>query len=342
MVAEFGPALTPASTPSSLNNNTTLEIEKAANTYKMSQKITTKTDAQNLLDKYDYFLFDCDGVIWLGDHLLPSVVETLELLKKQNKTVIFVTNNSTKARKDYLSKFEKLGISGIQKSEVFGSSYASAVYVDKILQLPKNKKVWVLGESGIETELHELGYETVGGTDPELVADGVAFNPDHKFLTDLDPDVGCVVAGLTTNLNYLKLSATMQYLLKDNKQIPFVATNIDSTFPSKGKLLIGAGSIVETVSFASGRQPDAVCGKPNQSMMQSILADNPGLKENPAKGIMVGDRLNTDMKFGRDGGLDTLLVLTGIEKQEVVETLPKGEAPTYFADKLGDLFELTQ
>ncbi|GEQ68340.1 hypothetical protein JCM33374_g2008 [Metschnikowia sp. JCM 33374] len=308
----------------------------------MSQKISTKDQAQSILDSYDYFLFDCDGVIWLGDHLLPSVAETLALLKQQKKTVIFVTNNSTKARQDYLSKFAKLGIPGIQKSEVFGSSYASAVYVDKILQLPKDKKVWVLGESGIETELAELGYQTVGGTDPALISEGVAFDADHEVLTNLDPDVGAVVAGLTFNLNYLKLSATMQYLLKDNKSIPFIATNIDSTFPSKGKLLVGAGSIVETVSYASGRKPDAICGKPNQSMMESILADNAGLKANPKRGLMVGDRLNTDMKFGRDGGLDTLLVLTGIETEEAVGALPSAEAPTYFANKLGDLFELTR
>lgn len=305
----------------------------------MSEKISNKQQVLKLLESYDYFLFDCDGVIWLGDHLLPSVVETLQLLKQQNKTVIFVTNNSTKSRSDYLAKFDKLGIKGITQNEVFGSSYASAVYVDKILKLPKEKKVWVLGEKGIETELQLLGYETVGGADPRLVEGGVNFDPNHEMLNKLDPDVGCVVAGLCMSLNYLKLSATMQYLLKDNKSIPFVATNIDSTFPMKGKLLIGAGSIIETVSFASGRKPDAICGKPNQSMMNSIKADNPGLKKTPNRGLMVGDRLNTDMKFGRDGGLDTLLVLTGIETEERVLLLDAHDAPTYYADKLGDLFE---
>lgn len=307
----------------------------------MSEKITSKEQVLNLLDKYEYFLFDCDGVIWLGDHLLPSVAETIHLLKGMQKTVIFVTNNSTKAREDYLHKFEKLGITGINKDEVFGSSYASAVYIDKILQLPKDKKVFVLGESGIETELKELGYETVGGTDPRLVKHGASFDPQDEQLVDLDAAVGAVVAGLAMNVNYLKLSVALQYLLKDNKSIPFIATNIDSTFPLKGKLLIGAGSIIETVANASGRRPDAICGKPNQSMMNTIKAMNPGLSSDTSRGLMIGDRLNTDMKFGRDGGLDTLLVLTGIEKEENVKSLPQSEAPTYFADKLGDLFEFT-
>lgn len=307
----------------------------------MSVKIDSKQQALQLIDSYDYFLFDCDGVIWLGDHLLPSVVETLQLLKEKKKTIIFVTNNSTKSRKDYIAKFTKLGIPGITKDEVFGSSYAAAVYVDKILKLPKDKKVWVLGEEGIEAELQEFGYTTIGGTDPRLVQDGVKFDPENEQLNNLDDAVGAVVSGLTMNLNYLKLSITMQYLLKDNKSLPFVATNIDSTFPLKGKLLIGAGSIIETVAYASGRQPDAICGKPNQSMMNSIKADNPGLQSNPKRGLMIGDRLNTDMKFGRDGGLDTLLVLTGIEKEDSVLALDKDQCPTYYAGKLGDLYELT-
>lgn len=308
----------------------------------MSTKLSTKEQIASVLDDYDYFLFDCDGVIWLGDHLLPFISETLDLLKAHKKTIIFVTNNSTKSRNDYLKKFANLGISGIDKSEVFGSSYASAVYVDKILNLPKDKKIWVLGEIGIEQELKELGYTTLGGTDPNLVKDGVEFDPNHPSLTNLDDSVGAVVTGLTFNLNYLKLSITLQYLLKDNKSIPFIATNIDSTFPSKDKLLIGAGSIIESVAYASGREPDAICGKPNQSMLNAIKADNVGLKENPKRGLMVGDRINTDMKFGRDGGLDTLLVLTGIETEERVQSLDKYVAPTYYADKLGDFYELTK
>lgn len=307
----------------------------------MSTKISTKAQVEAILDNYDYFLFDCDGVIWLGDHILPHVAETIEMLKKNNKTVIFVTNNSSKARNDYLSKFSNIGIKGITKNDVFGSSYALAVYVEKILKLPKDKKVWVLGEKGIEQELAELGYTTVGGTDSRLIEDGVKFNNESPFLTELDPEVGCVVAGLALNLNYLKLSATLQYLLKDNKSIPFIATNIDLTFPMKGKLLIGAGSIIETVSFASGRQPDAICGKPNQSMMNGIKEINPKLKENPKRGLMIGDRLNTDMKFGREGGLDTLLVLTGIETEENVLAQDNNVAPTYYANKLGDFYELT-
>lgn len=301
--------------------------------------ITTKAQAHEIIDKYEYFLFDCDGVLWLGDHLLPSVKETLDLLRKAKKKIIFVTNNSTKARSDYVKKFESMGIQEVKKEEIFGSSFASAVYILHILKLSKSKKVWVLGENGIEKELHELGYSTLGGTDPELAMTDTFDANDERFM-HLDNDVGAVIAGLTFNLNYLKLSLTTQYLLKDKKSIPFIATNIDSTFPMKGKLMVGAGAIINAVAYASGRKPDAICGKPNPSMMQSIMAANQDLRANPTKGLMIGDRLNTDMKFGRENGLDTLLVLTGIESLETLSELPIEESPTYYANKLGDLYEL--
>lgn len=304
----------------------------------MATKITSKAQVEKLLDSYDYFLFDCDGVLWLGDHLIPDVPETLDLLRAKQKELIFVTNNSTKSRQDYVHKFEKLGINGVEKKDLFGSSYASAIYVEKILKLPKNKKVFVLGEAGIEKELQELGYETVGGTDPNLLKNGVEFDPNDPQLQNLDSDVGAVVVGLCLSVNYLKFSVTMQYLL--NKDIPFIATNIDSTFPSKGKLLVGAGLIIKTMECASGRQPDAVCGKPNQGMLNAVKADRPELAKNTSRGLMIGDRLNTDMKFGRDGGLDTLLVLTGIETEETV--LAEDVKPTYYADKLSVLYELTK
>ncbi|PVH20901.1 hypothetical protein CXQ85_004413 [Candidozyma haemuli] len=305
-------------------------------------KVDTSKQAQAVLQDYEYFLFDCDGVIWLGAHVLPFVRETLSLLRNANKKIIFVTNNSTKSRSDYVKKFQDMGIEDVRKDEIFGSSFATAVYIQQILKLPQSKKIWVLGEEGIEKELQELGYETLGGSDTFYTKDGVNFDPNDESLAHLDDEVGAVVAGLTFNLNYLKLSITTQYLLKDNKSIPFIATNIDSTFPMQGKLLVGAGSIINTVAYASGREPDAVCGKPNPSMMASIMARNPGLKANPRTGIMIGDRLNTDMKFGKSNGLDTLLVLTGIETEENVKNLREGESPTYYADKLGDLFELLQ
>ncbi|ODV85742.1 hypothetical protein CANARDRAFT_27836 [[Candida] arabinofermentans NRRL YB-2248] len=302
----------------------------------MSIKVASKDQVDTILTKYDTFLFDCDGVLWLGDHLLPKIIETLNLLRSHNKKVIFVTNNSTKSRENYVSKFENFGLK-VSKGEIFSSSFASAVYISTILKLPKDKKIWVLGQSGIEDELKEVGYTTIGGTDPRL-NEPLNLNDPNSMIFNLDPDVGAVIAGLDLNMNYHKMSLTLQYLLQ-KPELPFIATNIDSTYPSKGLKLAGAGSVIESVAFAAGRQPMCSCGKPNPGMMDAIVAKH---AIDRSKTIMVGDRLNTDMKFGRDGGLDTLLVLTGIETMENVEKLATDEQPTYVANKLGDLYEYLQ
>jgi 4-nitrophenyl phosphatase len=83
-------------------------------------------DYSSLLDKYDTFLFDCDGVLWNGDTIVDGVKDVLSMLRSKRtppsrihysradrgseKSIIFVTNNATKSREDYKKKFDKLGI----------------------------------------------------------------------------------------------------------------------------------------------------------------------------------------------------------------------------------------
>ena len=82
-----------------------------------------------------------------------------------------MTNNSTKSRSDYRSKFEGLGVPASEE-EVFGSAYSAAVYISRVLKIPAPRnKVFVLGEAGIEAELRAEGVPFVGGTDPALRRD---------------------------------------------------------------------------------------------------------------------------------------------------------------------------
>ena len=76
------------------------------------------------MDKYDTFLFDCDGVLWLGSQALPYTLEILNLLKQLGKQLIFVTNNSTKSRLAYTKKFASFGID-VKEEQIFTSGYAS-------------------------------------------------------------------------------------------------------------------------------------------------------------------------------------------------------------------------
>ncbi|RDW86693.1 4-nitrophenylphosphatase [Aspergillus mulundensis] len=320
---------------------------------------------KEFLDKFDVFLFDCDGVLWSGDHLFPGTVETLELLRSRGKQVVFVTNNSTKSRADYKKKLEALGIPANTvsthhnylgqtsanphdritnknpaplKEEIFSSSYSASIYISRILTLPPNKrKVFVLGETGIEQELRSENVPFIGGTDPFYRRD---ITPeDYKLIAAgdeslLDPEVGVVLVGLDFHLNYLKLALAYHYI---RRGAVFLATNIDSTLPNSGTLFPGAGTVSAPLILMVGRDPVAL-GKPNQAMMDAIEGK---FQFDRARACMVGDRANTDIRFGVEGNLGgTLGVLTGVSSKE--DFMEGPVRPGVYLDKLSDLLEAAE
>lgn len=217
--------------------------------------------------------------------------------------------------------------------EIFASAYSSAIYIARIMNLPAPKnKVFVIGEAGIETELRSENVEFIGGTDPAYRRD---ITPeDYKGMADgsmLDENVGIVLAGLDFHINYLKLAIGYQYLARGAK---FLATNTDSTLPSNHTFFPGAGSISIPLINMTGQQPIAL-GKPSQAMMDAIEGK---FKFDRKKACMVGDRLDTDIKFGIEGKLGgTLAVLTGVSTKAEWEKEGAEVVPAYYVDKLSDL-----
>ena len=147
----------------------------------------------------------------------------------------------------------------------------------------------------------------------------------------LDPNVGVVLTGLDFHVNYLKVSLGMAYL---RQGAVFLATNIDTTLPSNKTLFPGAGATSAPLVASSGTTPLAL-GKPSQAMMDAIEGK---FKLDRKKTCMVGDRLNTDIQFGIEGGLGgTLAVLTGVSSKEEFVGEDKDVVPMAYVDKLGDL-----
>ncbi|KAF8622387.1 hypothetical protein AX15_007041 [Amanita polypyramis BW_CC] len=217
----------------------------------------------------------------------------------------------------------------VHTDEIYGSAYAAAVYLSSVYKLPKSKKAYVVGMQGLEEELSEEGISFIGGTDP---ADNT-LGPFSLAGFTPDPDVGAVVCGLDTNINYTKMSKAFQYLLKGDG-CAFVATNEDSTFPSEHGLLPGGGTVSAPLRCASGREP--VCtGKPSTVMLDCIRAK---IDYDPKRTVMIGDRLNTDILFGQKGGLATLLVLTGITSEaDISGPNASNIVPDFIMQSLGNL-----
>lgn len=184
-------------------------------------KITTKEQAQSFIDSNENFLFDCDGVLWLGNTPIRNAINTLKLLRSLNKRLIFVTNNAMKSRQDYVEKFASLGFE-IKIDDMFSSAFAAAVYVSEIAKIPKDKKALVIGQSGLTNELNLAGIETIIGPDPKYRRD---ITDEDRENINIDPSIGAVVCGLDLYINYLKIAHGLTQLR--NPKTIFVATNMD-------------------------------------------------------------------------------------------------------------------
>ncbi|WOL20546.1 hypothetical protein Cni_G29351 [Canna indica] len=96
-----------------------------------------------------------------GDKLIDGFPSTLQALRSLGKNLVFVTNNSTKSRKQYAKKFTSLGLD-VSEEEIFSSSFAAAMFL-KLRNFPREKKVYVIGEEGILEELRLAGFSCLGG-----------------------------------------------------------------------------------------------------------------------------------------------------------------------------------
>ncbi|CAL1353047.1 unnamed protein product [Linum trigynum] len=287
-------------------------------------------DADALIDSVETFIFDCDGVIWKGDKLIDGVPETLDMLRSRGKRLVFVTNNSTKSRKQYGKKFETLGLN-VNEEEIFASSFATAAYL-KSIDFPKDKKVYVIGEEGILKELDIAGIQYLGG--PEDGDKKIELKPGY-FL-EHDKDVGAVVVGFDRYFNYYKV----QYgtlCIRENPGCLFIATNRDAvTHLTDAQEWAGGGSMVGAV-LGSTKQEPLVVGKPSTFMMD-YLAKEFGITKSQI--CMVGDRLDTDILFGQNGGCKTLLVLSGVTSLSTLQSPTNSIQPDFYTNKLSDFLSL--
>lgn len=287
------------------------------------QKLATSSDYQEIIGRYDTFLFDCDGVIWRGNTAIPGVAQTLDMLRVKGKRLIFVTNNSNTSRSHYVTKFAKFGIK-VAVEEIFSSAYATAVYLREMVQFGPDQLAYVIGGDGIRSELAEVGVTSVGHDDNAQIT--------LNTLGEVEPNprIRAVVFGIDYDICYRKL-AQAHINLTENKDCLFIATNDDRTLPGGKHMYPGTGALLNSLVYSTQRTP-LVMGKPNQPMLDCVMEK---FHLDPARSCMVGDRLDTDILFGIKGGLSTLCVLTGVVGETDVLSSDQPQA-TYYTSSLGD------
>lgn len=252
-------------------------------------------------------IFDLDGVIYRGTRVLPTAVSTVRWLQEQGYDIHFLTNNSTQTRTHYQNRLRRMGIS-CHASQIMTSAYATALYFQEKGLVPA--RVLVVGEPGLVKELRGVGLHVVQRLD-EKPAQFVVVGMDQKF-------------------TYRKLADAQKCILAGAR---FIATNQDPTFPAEGQILPGSGSVVKAIETASGIRP-FVIGKPKTYALRKILQQ---AQARPQQALVVGDRLDTDIKVGKKARLWTALVLTGVNKQRDLASLPARWQPHWVLKNLGGL-----
>ena len=263
-----------------------------------------------LLERYDVFLFDLDGVLYRGDEAIPSAAEVIAAMRSAGKGVAFVTNNASATPDAVVGRLDRVGI-GAQASEVETSALTTAA----LLAHRGTQHVVVIGEAGL---LEALAGAGVRATHARDVTDG----PDAEVAE-------AVVVGLDRTADYAALRAAC---LQVDAGAPLVATNPDTSFPAPGgHRWPGAGALLAAIQATTGATAEVV-GKPNAPIFEAALARAGG-----GRPLMVGDRLDTDIEGAARLGWDSLLVLTGIDGRE--QALEAPHPPTYIGQDLSCLVE---
>ena len=260
------------------------------------------------------FIFDVDGVLCWGEDIVPGSPEAIERLRRGEKSVIFISNNSTKSRTDYISKFERLGIP-VKEEDLVLSTYATAQYVAK--EQP-GANVYMVGAPGLRQELELAGLKVV--EDPlqaEYVVVGSAFDGTGKISEE----------------NSFRITGALRALYHANAK--FIATNPDRIFPAKEGVIPGTGAVIGALSYMMERKPDAVIGKPAPHIVHMAL-ERTGLA--PEDCVIVGD-MDTDMLAGQETGVSTVFVRSGAMTEEMLKN-QLGITPDFTYDAVIDILKL--
>lgn len=238
------------------------------------------------------YLFDLDGTLYLGSEAVHGAPEVLSELRKRGAAIRFLTNNSGATPAGTAAKLAGMGFEA-SPDEVFTSGMAAADYAERI----GNRNLFVIGEPGLVSVLQDRGFGVVNAGE-----DGLVFPLERA-------EADAVVCGICRHFTYALLNTGLQAILGG---AAFIATNPDATYPMEGgRLEPGAGSLVAALKTCSGVEP-YVAGKPSPDMVRLALASC-GVPA--SEGLMVGDRVDTDISAGEAAGCPSVLVLTGVTRE---------------------------
>jgi HAD superfamily hydrolase (TIGR01450 family) len=264
-----------------------------------------------LVDAYAGVVCDLDGVVYRGPAAVDHAVSALSSVPAR---VVYATNNASRPPQEVAAHLTELGLS-VTGSDVVTSSQAGAGELVKLL--PAGATVLGVGGPGVREALQHSGFRVL---------------TPHDTRDDPTTRVAGVLQGYGASVSASDL-AEAAYAITAGAA--WVATNTDRTLPTHRGTAPGNGSLVSAVRMAVTRDP-LVAGKP-QAPLYRLCAERLGLEAD--KVLAVGDRLDTDIAGAVTTGMDSVLVLTGVDSVTSTAVAPASMRPTFVATDLRALME---
>ena len=264
------------------------------------------------LKNCELFLFDMDGTLYLGDEVYDGAIELMNALPALGKQYIYLTNNSSRAGADYITRLRRLGFP-CEAENVFTSGMATGQYLN---QNHPGASVYLAGTRAFYRELQSYGIRLVN---------------DEMGHTEADT-VDVVVQGFDTELVYEKLDRACHFL---RRGAAFIAANPDWVCPMPNdEVLPDCGSICALLTASSGVKPLFI-GKPNRSIVD-VISKMTGIPNE--KICAVGDRIYTDIAVAQNAGAVSVLVLSGETDQAMVDAAER--KPDYVLPSVKELYAI--
>lgn len=227
------------------------------------------------LSMFEAVLFDLDGTIYYGSQIIDGANDTIKFFRKKNKKIFFVTNNSTKTRKEIYEKLKAMGID-VNLDEVLTSGYLAATYALNT----KMKDIYIFGSANLFQEFRDKGVLVNQTETAENLL--IGYNPD---------------------ITYAELAKATRIALKAKK---IIACNRERMYPGENaKLMPGCGAMTAPIEWCANRRCDIVLGKPNTFMIE-FLVDH--MKIPAASMLVIGDTYESDIEMAKCAGCHSILL----------------------------------
>ena len=257
--------------------------------------------SQALIDRHDSVLLDLDGVLYIGPDAVPGAPEAVAAARASGMRVAFVTNNASRTPDAVAAHLRSLGIAAEAEDVVTSAQAAATLVADAVAP---GAAVLVVGGEGLDVALAEKGLRPV---------------------RHASQDVAAVVQGFSPDVGW-RLLAEGTYAV--NAGLPWIASNLDVTVPTRQGPAPGNGTLVDVIATATGRRPVAA-GKP-QTPLHLEAVQRTGAQDP----LVVGDRLDTDIEGAHRAGVASLLVLTGVTTPVDLALAERAHRPTYVCTDL--------